>query len=91
MERDRIDWTGLAPLPRKKRTGATKEDLAARKFNMAKAQHKGRCHVTNQKRRADALAKKKATTTTDSVRDAKFRSLKDRIRAFWRGETDEHP
>jgi len=90
--RERIDWDNLQPLPSKKRReGATKEDLAARKFNIGKAKHKGRNHLSNQKRRQIAKARTEISEKNKAIRDAKFRALKDAIGAYWRGELDEHP
>jgi hypothetical protein len=91
MSRDRIDWDNLTPLPRKKRDGATPDDLAKRRFNMQKAHHKGRCHLSNQKRRQIAKERAANAAKTKALRDGKFRTLKNRIRAFWAGEQDEHP
>ena len=91
-DRDRIDWGNLAPLPRQKTNkGATKDDLAARRFNMQKAKHKGRCHISNQKRRQIALERKAENAATNQIKVGKFRSLKDRVRAYWSGEIEDHP
>ncbi len=92
MDRERIDWENLAPLPRRKKaTGATREDLAARKFNMGKAKHKGRCHITNQKRRQIALERAKAAKVEAGKKVGTFRAFKNMVRAYWLGEADEHP
>lgn len=91
MSRDRIDWENLPPLPRREQVGATRDDLAARKFNMRKAHHKGRCHITNQKRRQIAKEQASAAKATNQLKIGKFRALKDRIRAYWAGEEEEHP
>lgn len=91
MTRERIDWTNLGPLPRKKATGATREDLAARKFNMAKAKHKGRCHISNQKRRQIAREKASRASAERKKVNETFRAFKARVRAFWLGETEQHP
>ena len=91
MTRERIDWDNLAPLPRRKAEGATREDLAERRFNIQKAKNKGRNHISNQKRRQIAKESADTAAKTKEVRDSKFRKLKDAIRAFWAGETEEHP
>lgn len=92
MDRDRIDWENLGPLPRKvKAVGADRDDLAARKFNMGKAKHKGRCHITNQKRRQIAKEAREEMAVTLESRKERFKSLKDKIRAYWRGERETHP
>jgi hypothetical protein len=92
MPRQRIDWENLSPLPRRrKHLGATREDLAERKFNMRKANHKGRCHITNQKRRQMVLEIAAKQRMSKAIRDAKYRKHKNAVRAFWTGETDEHP
>jgi len=92
MDRQRIDWENLQPLTRKRADrGATRDDLAARKFNMGKAKHKGRCHISNQKRRQIAAQKAADRKIVTDTKTAKGRSLKDRVRAYWAGETDEHP
>lgn len=91
-ERFRIDWENLTQLPRRKRdTGATREDLAERRYNMQKAKHKGRCHITNQKRRQIAAAKREGASVRNARTLSKVRTLKDAIRAYWRGEREEHP
>lgn len=92
MGRERIDWDSLGPLPpRKKAPGASRDDLAARKFNMGKAKHKGRCHITNQKRRQIAREKAIQSKVENDIKMAKLASLKAGIRAYWAGEADEHP
>lgn len=91
-DRDRIDWENLKPLPRRKRSqGATREDLAARKFNMGKAEHKGRNHLSNQRRRRMSAEKAERIKTENAKKLGMYRTLKDRVRAFWLGEADEHP
>jgi len=90
--RDRIDWENLAPLPRKARQdGATREELAERKFHASKAKHKGRNHFHSHQRRqmrvaSAAKVKKRAAYTVSKVR-----KHIDAVRAYWRGESDEHP
>lgn len=91
MPRFRIDWENLETLPRKKRDGLTREDLAERKFNMRKAKHKGRCHITNQKRRQVAKEKAEIAAKRNAVKLGKHRAYKDRVRDFWLGALDEHP
>ena len=92
MERARIDWANLEPLPRRKRDcGATRDDLAARKFNMKKAKHKGRCHISNQKRRQIAREQSQSAAIRAEVRNQSYFLLKRQIAAYWRGELDEHP
>lgn len=90
-ERAAIDWANLEPLPRRKRSGATKEDLAERKFNMRKAKHKGRNHISNQKRRQMALAKAKEGRAMARQALERYRRFKARVAAYWSGEIDEHP
>lgn len=91
-DRERIDWQNLEPLPRRKRdVGATRDDLAERKFNIQKAKHKGRCHITNQKRRQIAQAKAQVAKHNTAVKLSAYRAFKVRVRAFWRGELEEHP
>lgn len=91
-DRDRIDWENLKPLPRRKRSdGATREDLAARKFNLGKAKHKGRNHLSNQKRRHISAEKAMATKADNAKKLGMYRTLKARVRAFWLGKVDEHP
>lgn len=90
-DRDRIEWGDLKPLPSKRRDGATPEDLAARKFNIAKAKHKGRNHVSNWRRRIDQRAVEKREKIAKATAKAKATSLIEAVRAYWKGETDEHP
>ena len=91
-DRFRLNWEDMKTLPRKKRdTGATRDDLAERKFNMGKAKHKGRCHITNQKRRQTTKIKTEEAGVRNNAHLDKYRSVKAKIRAFWRGELDEHP
>jgi len=90
-DRDRIDWQNLAPLARKRMGGATVDDLAARKFNMGKAKHKGRCHTTNQKRRQIAKEIETVRAKENAKTLASYRAHKARVRAFWTGDADEHP
>lgn len=90
--RDRIDWDGLKPLPRRRiKDGATRDDLAARRHNMQKAKHKGRCHITNQKRRQIAKSERDDAAKRNAIKNGKFRAVKDRIRSYWNGDIDEHP
>lgn len=89
--RDRIDWENLVPLPRQKRSGVTKEDLANRKFNIGRAKHKGRNHLSNQKRRKIARDKAKVTEVDNAMKLGRYRAIKSRVRSFWLGELDEHP
>ena len=90
--RDRIDWENLQPLPRRITSGgATREDLAARKFHAHKAKHKGRNHISNQKRRCITQAAAKNTKLRNGAKISRFRDLKNRIASYWRGEIDEHP
>lgn len=90
-DRDRIEWDDLKPLRRKRRDGATPEDLAARKFNMAKAKHKGRNHVSNWRRRLSKQAAEKRERIGNANAKSRARSLIEAVRAYWKGETDEHP
>lgn len=90
--RFRIDWANLGPLPRKpKDFGATREDLAERKFNMRKAKHKGRCHITNQKRRQMQIEADGLRRVEKAKRDSHYRTYKDMVRDYWLGKRDEHP
>ncbi len=91
MKRERIDWENLQPLPRKRTVGATREDLAERRFNMQKAKHKGRCHISNQKRRQIAREKAKAGAKMVEKKVGEYRALKGKIRLYWQGRLDEHP
>lgn len=91
MPRERIDWDNLQPLARKTRDGATPEDLAKRRFNMQKAKHKGRCHITNQKRRQQALEQRAIVDRENAKQLDKYRKRLAAIRAYWRGEKDTHP
>ncbi len=91
MKRERIDWENLQPLPRKKREGATVDDLANRQFNIRKAKHKGRCHITNQKRRQIALEETRQKRAKAGKKKESFRSYKAKVRAYWLGQSDEHP
>lgn len=90
-ERAAIDWANLEPLPRKKRHGATRDDLAARKFNIHKAKHKGRNHLSNQKRRQMAREKLERSKVKAGIALDGYRRFKARVAAFWSGELDEHP
>ena len=92
MERETIQWSNLQPLPRKRADkGATRDDLAARKFNLNKAKHKGRCHISNQKRRQMKAEKAEMSKAKSVANNQKYRQLKDAIRAYWSGEADQHP
>jgi hypothetical protein len=73
------------------RIGATREDLAARKFNMTKASHKGRCHLSNQKRRQIKQSQTQQAIQNRKNTDENFREFKSRVRAYWLGQTEEHP
>jgi hypothetical protein len=90
-KRFQLDWNNMQPLPRRKREGATVEDLAARKFNMGKAQHKGRCHITNQKRRQIALEARREKKVKNDQTKSRFHAYKAQVAAYWRGEREEHP
>jgi len=89
--RFRLDWENLKELPRKKKEGSTKDDLAARKFNILKAKHKCRCHITNQKSRQIKCEKHKKSLTQASIKNADFLQFKSNVRRFCNGEIDEHP
>jgi len=91
MSRDRIDWDNLPQLLRKTQIGATREDLAARKFNMGKANHKGRCHLSNQKRRQIKQNKTQQAIQSRKNTDENFREFKARVRAYWSGEAEHYP
>lgn len=91
MSRERIDWENLQPLPRKRKTGSTREDLAERRFNMQKAKHKGRCHISNQKRRQIAREQADERAAKVAAKVQSYRALKDKIRLYWLGKLDEHP
>jgi hypothetical protein len=91
MNRDRIDWNNLPQLLRKTQVGATREDLAARKFNMGKANHKGRCHLSNQKRRQIKLQNAQNGWQKHQKMNKEFLEFKARVRAYWLGQTEEHP
>lgn len=92
MTRERIDWENLQTLPRRNRLdGASREDLAARRFNLQKAKHKGRCHLSNQKRRQISKAQAEVQAQKNAAKDTRYRTFKDQVRAFWTGALDEHP
>jgi hypothetical protein len=91
MSNDRIDWNNLPQLLRKTRTGATREDLAARKLSMTKASHKGRCHLSNQKRRQMKREKLQKAMQNQNKTVNGFREFKARVRSYWLGQTEEHP
>lgn len=90
-DRERIDWAGLKPLPRKRRDGSTPEDLAARKFNIAKAKHKGRNHIANWKRRQAKRDAEKLGRIKQAKNEGNAARFIEAVRAYWKGETDEHP
>lgn len=90
-KRERIDWENLQPLPRKRKIGATRDDLAERRFNIQKAKHKGRCHISNQKRRQIAREQAIAGAKTAKAKVGAYRALKDKVRLYWLGKLDEHP
>lgn len=86
-----IDWKNPRVFPRRKSNGATREDLAARKFNIGKAQHKGRCHISNQKRRQIEENRAKQAKVRRAMSDGEMARYKQAVRAFWLGFIDEHP
>jgi hypothetical protein len=91
-DRFRIDWENISPFPREKRNpGATRDDLAARKHSVQKSTHKGRNHLSNQKRRQIARDHEMETRATAEKRLSRFRTFKDAVRAYWMGDRDEHP
>lgn len=91
-DRYRIDWPNLEALPRRKRQdGATRDDLAARKYNMGKAKHKGRCHITNQKRRQIAKEKAAVASKNAAGKITAYRRYKNEVRAYWLGLREDHP
>lgn len=91
MSRDRIDWENLQPLPRRAREKPDVEAHAERKFHRNKAKHKGRPHFYAHQRRSMRKAAEDGGRKTKAIIDAKFASLKARIRAYWNGDIDEHP
>jgi hypothetical protein len=91
MSRDRIDWDTLKPLPRRKRVGADRELLAEVRFNRQKAKHKGRNHISNAKRRQLKVKAAKDGKARAAANRARFGRYVDAVRAYWSGESDEHP
>lgn len=90
-ERTRIDWQNLPPLPRKKPDGATREDAAERLFRDHKAKHNGRNHIRNWERRQIARAAAMEARKRADKATARARRFIDAVRAYWKGDTDEHP
>lgn len=86
-----IDWNNLEPLPRKRPDGLSREHLAAVSQTRKAAKHKGRCHLSNQKRRQAAKEKREVAEKTAAKQAARYGRYIDRVRAYWRGETDQHP
>lgn len=90
-ERERIDWESLQPLPRKRKVGSTREDLAERRFNIQKAKHKGRNHLSNQKRRQIEREKECARSQKRQSELAGYRAYKAKVRLYWLGKLEDHP
>lgn len=90
-DRTRIDWDNLDPLPRKRKDGMDRERLAEQKFNRQRAKHKGRNHLHNWKRRQ--MQKEAAVVGKQKQARAKSKtaSFLDAVRAYWRGDSEEHP
>lgn len=86
-----IDWKNLEPLPRKFTDAQDRERLAAISFTRNAAKHKGRCHLSNQKRRAAAQAKTDAGKKTAAQNASRYSRYIDAVRAYWRGEADSCP
>lgn len=86
-----IDWKNLDPLPLKRRDGSDRERLAHASLEKKKAHHNGRNHFhawqKRQAAKAKAIAHKKTLRQKQGTR-SRFLSA---TRAYWRGETDEHP
>ena len=90
-DRDRINWGGLEPL---KRCLPEKPDLDAhadRKFHRNKAKHNGRPHWWAHQARQRAEKKQKAAKLKVAKRSERYASYVEQVRAYWRGETDDHP
>ena len=85
------DWATLEPLPLKRQRVLDREHLAAVSHSRKAARHKGRCHLSNQKRRQAAKERREAAAKTAAKSAARYGRYIDRVRAYWRGETDEHP
>ena len=91
MARDRIPWDTLQPLPRKRPDGATREDAAHRLFHAKKAKHRGRNHVQNWKRRQLKQHAAERARVDQAAAVIGVKRFTDAVRAYWRGEIDEHP
>jgi hypothetical protein len=87
-----IDWKNLGHLPyRRTKSGLDRERLAEVRHTRQRAQHKGRNHLSNQKRRQIALEHERERQKKISIKDAAFRKYKDRVRAYWQGTLTNHP
>lgn len=86
-----IDWKNLEPLPRKRRDGSDRERLAEISHTRKAAKHKGRNHWRNWERRQMAKAKREAAETKVSKAQAKAARYIEAVKAYWRGEIDQHP
>jgi hypothetical protein len=88
-----IDWRAPKHLRSPKRDPSTlneREKLARAKLKRRK--HKpGKAHATNQERSKVEAAKAQRAADRRAKRDAKFDAYITRVKAYWRGELDEHP
>lgn len=68
-----------------------RERLAEASLRKHAAVHKGRPHFHAHQKRARSKAKLDAARAAEKLRVASARKLKAKVRAYWRGEADNHP
>lgn len=87
-----IDWKNLTQLPlRRQRAGDERERLATASFRKKAAVHKGRCHFHAYQRRQQIAAKKIENEKAKAAKIVARRRALEAVRAYWRGERDNHP
>lgn len=85
-----IDWKNPRRFPRKQRP--VRDVYALSRLKAKRVKRKGgKAHATAKD--IALAAKRKAAEARKTVvsRNDRFRRYKDAVRAFWNGETDEHP
>jgi hypothetical protein len=88
---EKIDWKNLESLPLKRQLGLDREHLAAVSHTRKAAKHKGRNHWRNWERRQMTKAKKTEAAKRDLAKQPSLARYRDAVRAYWRGEADQHP
>ncbi len=68
-----------------------REKLAEHRYNRDRAKHKGRCHLSNQKRRQIAIEQSQVYKKQHAKKLSALKKYKEQVRAYWNGLILNHP